>query len=481
MTYQKQPDAFYREGRLLADPVDFRSFAGGRVHMIGIGGSSMSGIAVLLKNRGYTVTGSDRSDGESMRSLRTQGFRVTVGTSPDNVEGVDLVVYSMVVSEDDIELKTARKKGIPTIERSVLLGQISDEFGTSIAVCGTHGKTTVTSMLAQILVETDMDPTVHIGGVLNAIGGSVRSGKSSLFLTEACEYRRSFMNIRANIGILLNIDADHLDYYRDIEEIETAFGDFLNKIPQDGWVLGNGDDKRAVRQLGRVRCSCETFGVSENCDYRMINVSEDGDGYVSFDMLHGNETLCSVRTGVPGMFNAFNALAALAAVHRLNVDMNAAAQIIQRFCGAHRRFELTGTYHGAELFHDYGHNPAEIKNAIHIARKRCKSGKLWAVIQPHTFSRVKTLFDDYLTCAEEADTVLVTEIFAARETDPGDISSEMLVESMKKQGVNAVFTRSFQEAAELLQSQLKKGDLVITLGCGNIYMLNEMMENPDEK
>ena len=476
---KEQLDAFYKESPYLADPVDFRSFAGGRVHMIGIGGASMCGIAALLKERGYTITGSDRIDGESMRMLREQGIRAVAGHSADSVEGADLVVYSMAIPEDHVELAAARKKGIPVIERSVLLGQISGEFETSLAVCGTHGKTTTVSMLTQILIDTGMDPTVHIGGVLDTIGGSVRSGKSGLFLTEACEYRRNFMNVRATDAILLNIDADHLDYYRDIEEIESSFGDYLKRIPQNGWVLGNGDDERALRQLGELGCSCETFGVSEHCDYRMVHASEDENGYVSFDMLHKNEKLCSVRMGVPGMFNAANALAALAAAHHLGVDLNAAAKIIQGFRGAHRRFELTGTCNGAELFHDYGHNPKEMQNAIHIARKRCKQGRLWAVIQPHTFSRVKTLYDGYLTCVQEADVVLVTDIFAAREDDPGDIDSGMLVESMKERGVDAILTPTFKDAADLLTSQLKRGDLAITLGCGSIYMLNDMLKSAD--
>ena len=335
-------------------------------------------------------------------------------------------------------------------------------------------------MLTQILVDTGMDPTVHIGGVLNSIGGSVRSGGSDIFLTEACEYRRNFMNVRATDALLLDIDTDHLDYYKDIDEIESSFGDFMNKLPATGWALGNGDDERIVRQLHTLGCSAETFGTSENCDYRMVNISEDESGYFDFEMLYKNEKLCSVHTGVPGMFNAYNALAALAAAHHLKADMQEAAKIIGDFRGAHRRFEKTGELCGAELFHDYGHNPKEMENAIHIARKRCKRGRLWAVIQPHTFSRVKTMFDQYLLCAKEADKVLVTDIFAARESDPGDINSRMLVDGMREKGIDAYLTPTFEDTADVLKAQLQEGDLVITLGCGNIYMLNEMLKPDDE-
>ncbi len=469
-------NALYRKSPYLPDPPDFHAFAGKHIHMIGIGGASMCGIALLLKDRGFTVTGSDRIDGDSMRLLREKGICVTAGHSAKNVDGADLIVYSMAIPYDHVELKAARKKGIPVIERSVLLGQLSEEFERSFAVCGTHGKTTVTSMLTQILVEAGQDPTVHIGGVLDAIGGSVRSGGNELFLTEACEYRRNFMNVHATCALLLNIDADHLDYYRDIDEIESAFGDFLRKLPEDGWALGNGDNERVVRQMAALPCRTETFGTKEGCSYRMAGASEDENGYVTFQMYYGTKLLCTVHTGVPGMFNAMNALAALAAAHHLGTDMNAAADSIRRFRGAHRRFEKTGMLQGAELFHDYGHNPEEMKNAICIARKRCRSGRLWAVIQPHTFSRVRTLFADYLTCAKAADVVLLTDIFAAREDDPGDITSGMLVDGMRQNGIDARLTPAFEDAAKMLREHLKEGDLVITLGCGNIYMLNEMLE-----
>ena len=474
---KKQLDALYKNSPYLPDPVDFHAFTGGHIHMIGIGGASMCGIALLLKIRGFSVSGSDRIDGDNVKMLRENGVSITVGHNANNTDGADLIVYSMAIPDDHVELKAARQKGIPVIERSVLLGQLSEEFKTSLAVCGTHGKTTVTSMLAQILVEAGMDPTIHIGGVLDVIGGSIRSGGNELFLTEACEYRRNFMNVRATDAILLDIDTDHLDYYRDIDEIESSFGDFMKKLPEDGWALGNGDDERVARLLSALPCRSETFGTKEGCDYRMKDVAEDDEGYVMFHMYYKDHALCTVHTGVPGMFNAMNALSALATAHHLGVDMKTAASSIRAFRGAHRRFEKTGTLKGAELFHDYGHNPAEMRNAIHIARKRCKNGRLWAVIQPHTFSRVKTLFPDYLNCAEEADTVLVTNIFAARESDPGDIDSGRLVEGMKKNGIDARLTPTFEDAAALLNSDLKKGDLVITLGCGNIYMLNEILED----
>ena len=458
----------YQEDRALFAP-------GSRVHMIGIGGSSMSGIAMLLHRKGCIVSGSNRDDAESLRALRAEGISAAVGHCAENVEGAGLVVYSMAIPEDNIELVTAKKRGIPIIERSELLGRLSSEFDRTVSVCGTHGKTTVTSMLAQILTETNADPTVHIGGTLKAIGGSVRCGSSDLFLTEACEYRRNFLNLSPDAIVLLNIDEDHLDYYRDIDDIESAFSAFLNKLPKKGWALGNGEDPRVIRQLRRVSCPTYTFGAQEGCDYRLADPAEDAQGYVQFDFCFREQRLGRVRMAVPGLFNAKNAVAALGAAHLLGADMTAACEIMGRFTGAHRRFERTGMLNGAELFHDYGHNPAEMRNAVSIARKRCRSGRLWVVMQPHTFSRVKTLFQDYLSCTEEADYTLVTDIYAARENDPGDLDSGRLVDGMQAKGVRAVWTPSFEDAAAVLRNGVREGDLVLTLGCGNIYLLNEML------
>ena len=403
-------------------------------------------------------------------------YRVGLGHDGENVKDADLAVYSMAVAEDDPEIVYCRDNGIPIIERSVLLGQLSSDYDRSVAVCGTHGKTTVTSMLAQILIESDVDPTVHIGGVLNSVGGGVRVGNSELFLTEACEYRRNFMNIDPTHIILTNIDEDHLDYYRDIDEIEDAFGDFLAKLPEDGWALVNGDDEHVEKVIGRACCETSTFGRSPSCSYRIGDITEDEDGRCSFDISFKGNPIGHVDMSIPGDSNAMNALAAIAMAHHLGVDARQACNIVERFTGAHRRFERTGTLNGAELFHDYGHNPAEISNAVSIARKRCRRGRLWAVIQPHTYSRVKTMFDDYLGCTEEADVTLITKIFAAREKDPGDIDSGMLVDAMKDRGLDVRLTPEFSDVIKVLRNEVREGDLVITMGCGDIYKLNEMLE-----
>ncbi len=451
-----------------------RDYPGGRIHMIGIGGSSMSGLAEMLIEQGYQVTGSDRDETYLVHFVREKNAKVFIGHQAENVHGADLVVYSAAIPAANPERVEAERLGIPCIERADLLGQLMEGYGKAVGICGAHGKTTVTSMLSQILLENGMDPSIAIGGRLDAVGGSTRIGHSPIFVAEACEYNRSFLHLSPTVAVVLNIDADHLDCYRDIDEIEETFGIYLSKLPKDGIAIGNGDDPRVCRQLARLSCDTILFGFGEENDWRPANLTEDDRGYASFDLLYHGKPAAQVQMGVPGSFNVMNSLAAIAAAVYLGVTPEKAAETIRRFTGAHRRFELTDTIDGVEIFHDYGHNPAEMRNAVSIARKRCK-GRLWAVMQPHTFSRVRTLFDQYLTCTEEADFTLVTDICAAREKDPGDLNSGMLVDGMKKNGIQAVWTPSFDDTESYLKSHWKEGDLVITMGCGDINLLNDQI------
>jgi UDP-N-acetylmuramate--alanine ligase len=451
-----------------------KDYPGGRIHMIGIGGSSMSGLAEMLIDQGYQVTGSDRDETYLVHFVREKGVDVIIGHRAENVHGADLVVYSAAISPENPERIEAEKLGIPAIERAWLLGQLMEGYSKAVGICGAHGKTTVTSMLSQMMMENGFDPGIHIGGRLDAIGGSTRVGHSDLFIAEACEYNRSFLHMPPTIAVVLNIDADHLDCYRDIDEIEETFGQYLAMLPENGIAVGNGDDPRIMRQFRKLTCKVTTFGFEKKNDWYPENLLEDDRGYATFDLMYKGEKKTEVRMGVPGDFNVLNALAAIATAAEIGLAPEKAAGTVERFTGAHRRFELTDEIGGVEIFHDYGHNPAEMRNALSIARKRCK-GHLWAVMQPHTFSRVRTLFDQYLTCTEEADYTLVTDICAAREKDPGDLNSGMLVEGMRKNGINAEWTPSFDDTEEYLKSHCRPGDLVLTMGCGDINLLNDQI------
>ena len=458
-----------------------RDFQSQAIHMIGIGGSSMSGLAQMLLEKGYRITGSDNLETYATKKLRQElGIPVVIGHRAENVRGAALVIYTAAILPDNPERVEAARLGIPTLERGVLLGQLMEGYPVAIGVCGAHGKTTTTAMLSQVLMVCGADPTIHIGGTLDFIGGSTRIGHGDTFLAEACEFNRSFLHLRPTLAVVLNIDADHLDCYGDIEHIQEAFGQFLGLLPEDGCALGNGDDFRVRELLQALSCEKRTFGLGEGCDYQPGGLSFDELGRGSFTLLYHGEKLGQVKLTVPGEFQVMNALAALSAAHVRGLDMADACAALGDFKGAHRRFELTSVIQGVKLYHDYGHNPTEMRNCLSVAAKQ-PHNRLWAVMQPHTFSRVKALFPDYLTCTQAADITLVTDIYAAREKDPGDIRSEMLVSGMREQGINAIHTPSFDDTERYLREHWQPGDLVLTMGCGNINQLNDQIFQHEEQ
>jgi len=454
------------------------SFQGKRVHMIGIGGSSMSGLAQMLRQRGYLVQGSDRDDGYLLAQLREAGIPVMVGHRAEHVHGADLVVYTAAISADNPERMEAVRLNIPAMERSVLLGQWMGQYGTSVAVCGTHGKTTATGMMSAILLGTGMDPAIHVGGQMDLLGGSTRVGNGGLFLAEACEFNRSFLEMNPTHALLLNIDADHLDCYRDLEEIEETFGLFLQHLPATGTVFGWGEDERVLRQMKASGRKYLTFGWGEENDLHPAQLTEDGTGFLSYDAVFQGQRVAHVTMGVPGRFNALDGMGALLTAIGLGIDPQQAADALGSFRGVHRRLEKTSQVNGADIYHDYGHNPTEMKNVLSVARK-LTVGRLIAVMQPHTYSRVRTQFDAYLTCTREADITLVTDICAAREPVDPSLTSAMLVEGMASHGVHAVLTPTFDDAEAWLRGNLQPGDLALTMGCGDINLLNEQIRRHD--
>ncbi len=454
---------------------DIRDYFGKRVHMLGIGGSSMSGLAELLHREGCIVTGSDNACSHAVERLRAMGIQICIGHKAENVRGAALVVFSAAILPDNPERVEAERLGIPQMERSVLLGQLMRGHRHAVCVCGAHGKTTVSSMIAQICMDAGLDPTVHIGGRLDAIGGGTRIGGKDLFVAEACEFHGSFLEMHPTVAVVLNIDADHLDYYQDIDDIEHAFGRFLSLLPAFGTAIGWGEDARAMRLLARCGRRAVTFGWSYNNDYYPENLSYSDFGCPRFDVMHGGQKAAHIELRVAGTFSVLNALAAFATSAEAGASPAGIARSLSEFRGAHRRFELTGVIDGVRMYHDYGHNPAEMRAALSVAKLQ-KAGRVFAVMQPHTYSRVKKLFDDYLTCTGDADFTLVTDIYAAREKDPGDINTPMLIEGMRAHGIKAVHTPTFDDTERYLRAHWQAGDLVLTMGCGNINLLNEQMQ-----
>jgi len=466
-------------GEVMENP-HIRDFLGKRVHMIGIGGSSMSGLAKMLKAKKYQVTGSDNLETHTTRNLCKAGIPVTIGHFTKNVQGADLIVYTIAILPDNVERLEAEKLSIPCIERALLLGQLMEGYDIAIGVCGTHGKTSTTSMLSQVLVEAGADPTIHIGGSLGFIGGSTRIGKSGIFLTEACEFNASFLHLRPTIAVVLNIDADHLDFYRDIDHIQETYLQFLSLLPAKGLAIGNGDDERVVNLLKRLDCATATFGLGANNDWQPSHLRYDEFGHGRFDISYYGKMLGHVRLKVAGFFHVQNALACMASAHAQGIDISIACEAISEFAGAHRRFEHTSTIEDVKLYHDYGHNPVEMRNILSVAVMQ-PHNRLWAVMQPHTYSRVKRLFNDYLDCTQAADITLVTDIYAAREKDPGNIKAEQIVEGMLAHGICAVHTPTFADAERYLREHWKAGDMVLTMGCGNINQLNDLIWEHEQR
>lgn len=454
--------------------VNLSQYIGKTVHFIGIGGSSMNGLALLLKSRGYLVRGSDRSESYTTEKLESLGIPVTIGHFAENVHGADLVVYTAAIPQDNVERVELARLGIPSMERCDLLGQISNAYGTSIAISGTHGKTTSTSMLAQILTDGGMDPNIHIGGVLDAIGGSVRTGDADIFVTEACEFNRSFLSLRPTISVILNIDADHLDCYKDIDEIEATFLAFANLLPQDGHLIVCAEEMRAMRVAQHSGRKAITFGFDPQADY--YAKADESDPLVSrFDVFERGQLLLeNVRMQVYGRHSVLDALSAIACARLLGMEALAIRQALEAYRGAHRRFEWTGEVEGVNLYHDYGHNPSEYKTVVPVA-KALNPKKLYVVFQPHTYSRAKALIEDFGPSFIGADEVLVTDIYAAREKDPGDIHAKMLIEKMQGFGYKTIYTPDFAACEAYLRENWQAGDLVLTVGCGNINLLNDLL------
>ena len=451
-----------------------RDYRGKHIHMVGIGGSSMSGLALLLHNEGYIVTGSDKTGSHKTDALRARGIGVLIGHAAENIDGAELIVYSAAIPETNPERACAASRGIPQIERCDLIGQLMEDYPFAIGVSGTHGKTTTTSMLAQVFMEAGTDPTIHIGGELDFIGGSTRRGTSGDFIVEACEYHNSFLHFHPTVTIILNIDEDHLDWFHDIDHIEQTFARFAGLVPQNGWCIAWGDDPRARRVCERTDCRHLTYGLGPDCMLRARDVRYDQEGRAEFDAWLGDEKLGHFSIGVPGEVNMMDSLAVIAAAHIRGLDMTAVSRALAAFQGAHRRGELTSITDGVRCYTDYGHNPAEIQNAIRIASLQPHK-TLWSVWQPHTYSRTKTLFDAFIETFDGVDKLLVTDICAARETDPGDISSSMLIGPLRARGVDAVLTPTFDDAEAYLRAHWQPGDLMISHGCGDIDLLNEQI------
>lgn len=447
-----------------------------QIHCIGIGGIGLSAVAEIFLSRGYTVTGSDMKESEITDRLIKKGAFVFLGHREKNVEGADLVVYSSAVSSDNPELVRAAELGIPAVTRAEALGTLMQDYKTCIAVSGTHGKTTTTSMVSLILNNAGKNPTILVGGNLSEIDGNVQVGDGDCFITEACEYMDSFLSLRPKIEIILNIDSDHLDYFKDIDHIVSSFEKFAHLVPEDGLIIAydaNPFVKSVVEHLNHV----VTFGYNEGCTYYVKSVGFNPLGRPHFTVWSEDRELCSIQLSIPGEHNILNALAAFACAHKLGVDAGTIKETLETFCGTQRRFDIQGiTSNNVQIVDDYAHHPTEIKATL-AAAVNVPHKNLWCLFQPHTYTRTLALFDEFADAFAHADKLVMAEIYAAREKNIYKISSKELVQEIKRKYPNkeAYYFKTFEDIADFVYNNAEPGDLVLTMGAGDIYKVGEMI------
>ena len=443
------------------------------VHFIGIGGISMSGLAAVLLNQHFTVSGSDRSASPLTKWLEEAGAKIFIGQRASNIEdGTDLVVYTAAIHPDNPEFAAAVSKNVPMMTRAELLGQLMTNYQVPIAVAGTHGKTTTTSMAAHVLMAANTDPTISVGGILQAIHGNIRVGADHLFLTEACEYTNSFLDFFPKISIILNIDADHLDFFKDLDDIRHSFRLFAERLPKDGTLIINAAIPNVHEITDGLSCNVVYYGNGEDAQYTAANVSYDDRACGSFDLMKGDENLGRFSLSVPGEHNVDNALSVLALGDILELPLELSRQGIHEFTGTDRRFQHKGTIGGVTIIDDYAHHPTEIEATLHSA-KNCQHNTLWCVFQPHTYTRTKALLDDFAKALAQYDKVVLADIYAARETDTLGISSRTLQEMINNLGGEAYYFPSFDEIENFLLEKCVSGDMVITMGAGDVVQIGE--------
>ena len=447
-----------------------------KIHCIGIGGIGLSAIAEILLSRGYEVSGSDMKESAETVRLASKGARVFIGHRAENADEADLLVFSAAVGHDNPEMKRAEERGIPILSRAQMLGLLMQEYENSIAVSGTQGKTTTTSMVSLILDRAKLEPTILVGGNLAEIGGNVKVGHSRYFITEACEYMDSFLSLKPKIEIILNIDSDHLDYFKDIDHIVSSFDKFAQLVPASGTIIAY-DANPFVNQVIRDLDNVVTFGLSENCDYYAANIQFNEEGMPAFDVCHDGQLLSRVQLAVPGEHNILNALAAFTCACALGVEPQLTKETLERYHGTQRRFDIVGTTaKGVKIVDDYAHHPTEIKATL-SASENVPHNKLWCIFQPHTYTRTIALFDEFAEAFEKADKLILAEIYAAREKNIYKISSAQLAEKIKETHPHkeVLFMEDFAAIADYIDAQAQRGDMVITMGAGDIYKVGEML------
>ncbi len=438
------------------------------IHFIGIGGSGMCPMAEILLSKGFNVSGSDNYISDTLKRIMDSDIKIYLDHDAKNVENADLVVYSAAIKEDNVERETALQRGIPCIERSVMLGLLCARYKKPIAISGTHGKTTTTAMLAQVLTMAQEDPTAIIGGKLPFFNGNSRVGKSETIVCEACEYVDSFLQITPSIAVITNIEADHLDYFKTLDNVIKSFNKFAQKATE--CVFLNGDDENSRLATKDISVPVITFGLSENNTYYATNISDENVPFASFTLMKNQQKIVDVKLSVPGTYNIYNAVAAAAVAHHLGVSPCDIASALNTFTGVHRRFEVLGKPQEITIADDFAHHPTEITSVLTAASKMGFK-RVIAVFQPHTYSRTADFLDEFATALSIADITVLSEILAVREVNTRNIHSEDLAAKIE----NCICLRTFEEITDCIEKIAQPGDLVLTMGGGNVYVCANMI------
>ena len=416
-------------------------------------------------------------------ALKNKGFKIYIGHSADHIKNIDLVVYTSAVNDSNPELSEALARGIPCISRAEMLGQIMLAYKDSVAISGTHGKTTTTSMITRLLNDSTFDPTALVGGFFSDIKSNVRIGKSELFITEACEYKENFLSFYPKVAVILNIDEDHLDFYRNLEHIISSFAKFTENIHEDGVLILNGDDYNSKKIKSYYHGRLITFGINSDCDFCAKNVVYNHLGFPTFDVYHNDQKKAQISLSIPGQHNVYNALAAIATASEFMHDYELIQTRLSSFENAKRRFEKIGEVNGITIIDEYAHHPSEIKATLQAAHRIESINKLYCIFQPHTFSRTKELLHEFAGSFKYADEVILTDIYAAREIDNGEVHSKDLLKALLAEGINALYFETFDEIVSYLSDKCKPKDFVMTIGAGDVnkigYTLNETLKKFD--
>ncbi|HBF37539.1 MAG TPA: UDP-N-acetylmuramate--L-alanine ligase [Firmicutes bacterium] len=444
------------------------------LHFVGIGGARLSGLAKLYFDRGCKITGSDSQESRVIRNMAQKGIQISYGHNASNINGADLVVYTNAVGPDNPEVLEAKRLGIPLIEGAELLGELMAEIGKGIAIAGTHGKTTTSAMTALILVEGGLDPTVLIGGELNQFQGNHRTGKTPYMVVEACEFKRSFLNLKPSVELITNIDWDHPDCFPTLDDVIKTFSDFVSLLPADGVLVTWGDDPNAFRLGKAYSGKYISFGCQEHFDWQIKNIRPVVPIGVTAELFYHGKSQGELTLKVPGRHNLLNATGAIALASELGIDVDCALKTLSSFTGVQRRFEMKGEYQGALIVDDYAHHPSAIRTTLAAARQVFK-GRIWCVFQPHLFSRTKFLLQEFASSFGDADICVLADIYPAREIDPGDISSKDLAAVAKKHHQDVRYLGGFDKIYEHLCQNVQPGDLVITMGAGDVWKIGERL------